>query len=184
MPEQYQIQCQNFQYCNFSLQKQKTSRNKVNIHVMHLVSINVFTIIKAQLCSFLSCNHSTSLQNVKPMSLPWAWTSVTLYISQLSMQSDISLMSFPPQIINIHQQLSVLVYFPLQTTIIYIITPTVTPVYRLNSALSEKFLYLSLHINVELADSLKGQFLLLDQDLNRITHEILCDLQNLSWHGG
>lgn len=46
------------------------------------------------------------------------------------------------------------------------------------------FLHLFLHIDVELADALKGQLLLLHQDSDRFTHELLCDLQNISWHGG
>ena len=46
------------------------------------------------------------------------------------------------------------------------------------------FSHLFLHIDVELADTLKGQLLLLDQDSDRFTHEFLCDLQNVSGHGG
>lgn len=46
------------------------------------------------------------------------------------------------------------------------------------------FSNLFLHIDVELADTLKGQLLLLDQDSDRFTHEFLCDLQHISGHGG
>lgn len=44
--------------------------------------------------------------------------------------------------------------------------------------------HLLLHIDVELADTLQGQLLLLYQDPDRFTHELLCDLQNVSWHSG
>lgn len=43
---------------------------------------------------------------------------------------------------------------------------------------------LSLHIYVELLDTLQRKLLFLDQDSNRISHELLCHLQNISWHSG
>lgn len=46
------------------------------------------------------------------------------------------------------------------------------------------FAHLFLHIDVELADTLEGQLLFLYQDSDRLTHELLCDLQHVSWHGG
>lgn len=43
---------------------------------------------------------------------------------------------------------------------------------------------LFLHVDVELADTLQGQLLLLYQDSNRFSHELLCDLQDVGRHGG
>jgi hypothetical protein len=43
---------------------------------------------------------------------------------------------------------------------------------------------LLLDVDVELTDTLKGQLLLLDENPNGITHEVLADLEHLWWHGG
>ena len=43
--------------------------------------------------------------------------------------------------------------------------------------------HLLLHINVELANTLQGKLLLLHQDTNGFTHELLGDLQHISGHG-
>lgn len=44
--------------------------------------------------------------------------------------------------------------------------------------------YLFLHVDVELADTLQGKLLLLDQDADGLTHELLGDLQDILGHGG
>lgn len=44
--------------------------------------------------------------------------------------------------------------------------------------------YLFLHVDVELADTLQGKLLLLDQDADGLTHELLGDLQHILGHGG
>lgn len=44
--------------------------------------------------------------------------------------------------------------------------------------------HLSLHIDVELLDTLKCQLLFLHQDANGVSHELLGHLQHFSWHGG
>ena len=43
---------------------------------------------------------------------------------------------------------------------------------------------LSLHVYVELLDTLKGKLFFLHQDANGLSHELLGDLQHLRWHGG
>lgn len=43
---------------------------------------------------------------------------------------------------------------------------------------------LSFHLNVELPDTLKGQFFLFDQDSDRIPHELLGDIKDFDRHGG
>lgn len=40
-----------------------------------------------------------------------------------------------------------------------------------------------LNVNVELTDTFQGQLFLLDQDADRVTHEVLADLENLGRHG-
>lgn len=44
--------------------------------------------------------------------------------------------------------------------------------------------HLFLHIDVELADTLQGKLLLLDQDADGLTHELLGDLQHILRHSG
>lgn len=44
--------------------------------------------------------------------------------------------------------------------------------------------HLSLHIYVELLDTLEGKLFFLHQDANGISHELLGHLQHLCWHGG
>lgn len=44
--------------------------------------------------------------------------------------------------------------------------------------------HLLLHVDVELTDSLQGQLFLLDEDANRLTHELLGNLEHVLGHRG
>lgn len=83
----------------------------------------------------------------------------------------------------------IFVYFSICGTLIFLYHQHEIPFHHLLKHLACRvstgsFLHLFLHIDVELADTLKGQLLLLYKDPDRFTHELLCDIQNISWHGG
>lgn len=44
--------------------------------------------------------------------------------------------------------------------------------------------HLSLHVDIELLDTLEGELFFLHQDANGVSHELLGHLQHLGWHGG